>query len=175
MCASTVIGKIPVITFSEFHGMIGKFYGLIFVEENSSTILVVLMYMLVQIICITKWHNRSIHLSGGWIPGRKKPGRTAGIHGYPAGCHKCQRWPHWWENPRESTSRRGETSGKPGTVVLVDHLILSHFKYCHVIKNAWNMVTFTCYCIFIYQAGVCQLFNLIHLIRFSHMSNYSFC
>lgn len=54
MCASTVIDKIPVITFSEFHGMIGKFYGLIFVEENSSTILVVLMYMLVQIICITK-------------------------------------------------------------------------------------------------------------------------
>lgn len=89
----------------------------------------VLMYMLVQIICITKWHNRSIHLSGGWIPGRKKPGRTAGIHGYPAGCHKCQRWPHWWENSRESTSRRGETSGKPGTVVLVDLLILSHFKY----------------------------------------------
>lgn len=54
ICASTVIDKIPVITFSEFHGMIGKFYGLIFVEENSSTILVVLMYMLVQIICITK-------------------------------------------------------------------------------------------------------------------------
>lgn len=120
-------------------------------------------------------YNRSIHLSGGWIPGRKKPGRTAGIHGYPAGCHKCQRWPHWWENSRESTSRRGETSGKPGTVVLVDLLILSHFKYCRVIENAWNVEAFTCYCIFIYQAGVCQLFNLIHLIRFSHMSNYSFC
>lgn len=34
--------------------MIGKFYDLIFVEENSFTIHVVLMYMLVQIICITK-------------------------------------------------------------------------------------------------------------------------
>lgn len=152
ICASTVIDKIPVITFSEFHGMIGKFCDLIFVEENSFTIHAVLMYMLVQIICITKWHNRSIHLSGGWIPGRKKPGRTAGIHGYPAGCHKCQRWPHWWENSRESTSRRGETSGKPGTVVMVDHLILSYFKFRHVIENAWNMEAFTCYCIFIYQA-----------------------
>lgn len=120
--------------------------------------------------------HRSILLLGGWIPGRKKPGRTAGVHGYPAGRHKCQRWPHWWENPRESTSRRRETwetSGKPGTVLLVDHPVWYHFKYSHVMKNEWNIEAFTCTGIFIYQVcRVCKLFSLIeiHLIMFSHSS-----
>lgn len=47
MCVFIVIDKIFVIIFLEFYGMIGKFYGLIFVEENFFIIFVVLMYMLV--------------------------------------------------------------------------------------------------------------------------------
>lgn len=101
----------------------------VFVEENTFTINAVLGiytdYMYQEMT------HGSILLLGGWIPGRKKPGRTAGVHGYPAGCHKCQRWPHWWENPGESTSRRRETwetSGNSGTVLLVDHPLWSHFK-----------------------------------------------
>ena len=53
-----------------------------------------------------------MYWTGGWIPERKKPWRITELHGYSAGCGKCQRWSHWWENSWKCA--KPESGGKPG-------------------------------------------------------------